>query len=346
MQCKPRQLERWLAPVGQGTADRQAVAADDLRFRVLPRGHAPLNVPHPPHLLFERGLRMVVRRGDQLGSFLQIVVLAELVRDLRHDLLHGEANGGLAVGNDGVDRHGQRLLDLAQQVRQVSFARTIEAARQQHLARQHVAQDPQHVLILVRLQAINGEDHLLVRRQTVFEPRVVGEAQRHQLLVARHEMGDGAFGNCHLPIAQRLMDLRDTAMLGETQGADEGNHVEAELVMGQRPGAFFLGTVGSVVARTLRIVAADHGQREAADVGEGGDGAVVLVHVPQAAPTVGTGAAYGDQVDAAGDRRAFGTAGHGSTPQTKQDSRLKPLFYARRTYFSYVYHYSYPPATA
>jgi 2-polyprenyl-6-methoxyphenol hydroxylase-like FAD-dependent oxidoreductase len=104
MQFKPRQLERLLASVGQGTADRQAVAADDLRFRILARGHAPLNIPHPPDLLFERGLRMVVRRSDQLGGFLQIVELAELVRDLWQDLLPRRANDtfstlGTRIGN-------------------------------------------------------------------------------------------------------------------------------------------------------------------------------------------------------------------------------------------------------
>jgi hypothetical protein len=74
---------------------------------------------------------MPIRRGDRLGSFFEIVELAELVRDIGQDLLYRQADRPLRIRNDRVDRHWKSVLDLAQQVGEVLLARTVEAAGQQ-----------------------------------------------------------------------------------------------------------------------------------------------------------------------------------------------------------------------
>ena len=75
MECEPRQLERRLARVAQGTPHGYTVAPDSAGFRVLPRGDAPLDVPNTPHILLELGLRMVIGFGDRLDGFLEIMVV-------------------------------------------------------------------------------------------------------------------------------------------------------------------------------------------------------------------------------------------------------------------------------
>ena len=151
-------------------------------------------------------------------------------------------------------------------------------------------------------------------REPLLQVRLVGEVQRHQLVVARQQVGDGTRGDGDLLLPQCLVNLGDTAMVAVAQGANAGNDVEAELMMGQGPGAFFLGAIGLMVPATLGIVAADDGQGEAADVVQGGNGALILINHPETAPTARTLAAHRGQVHGAGDRRTFRAAGHTSTP--------------------------------
>ena len=110
MQRKARQLQRRLAVVGQRAAHRQAVAPHRRRHGVGAGGDAALHLTHAAHLALELGLGMVVGRDNRLGGFLEIMKLAQLVGDRRHDLLHGQANRPLGVGQDGQDRHRQRRL--------------------------------------------------------------------------------------------------------------------------------------------------------------------------------------------------------------------------------------------
>jgi hypothetical protein len=89
--------QRWLALVGEGTADRQAVASDRPGFLVLASGYAALNLAHASGIFLELGLGMVVGLDDWFGSFLEIVELAELVRNAWQDLLHRQADRTLGV---------------------------------------------------------------------------------------------------------------------------------------------------------------------------------------------------------------------------------------------------------
>ena len=63
------------------------------------------------------------------------------------------------------------------------------------------------------------------------------------------------------------------------------------------------------------------GQGEATDIVQGGDGALIVVDVPQAAATKGAGAAYGSQRHGARDRWTFGAACHGPTSSGQRTDR-------------------------
>ena len=291
MQHEPRQLERRFAVVGQRTADGKTVAAHHLRRGVLPRRDTALNLPYAPHIFLDLGLRARIGGGDRLRGFLEIVVVTELVRHAREDLLHREADRLLGIRDHSVNRHGQGLLDLAQQVNEIGGAHAVEAARQQHRPREAVAHHPQHILVLVWLQPINGEDDVTLVGEVLLETRMVGQVHGEEFLVASKEIRDGALSNGDPRLAQSLVDLGDRAVVPVAQPPDAGDDVETELVVGQGPRTFLLGAVGLVVAGTLRVGAADDGLREAADGVEGGDGALALVEVPQAAATRGTSGA-------------------------------------------------------
>ena len=97
MEEQSRKQQWWLALVGEGAADCQAVASDRLCFLILARCYTPLNFPNPSRLFLEFGLGVVIGLDDGLSSLLQIMELAELVRDIRQDLLHGQANWPLGI---------------------------------------------------------------------------------------------------------------------------------------------------------------------------------------------------------------------------------------------------------
>jgi hypothetical protein len=79
------------------------------------------------------------------------------------------------------------------------------------------------------------------------------------------------------------MDFGDAAMLAIAQGADQGNHVKAELVMRECPRALLFRTIRALEAGAGWIVTVNHGEGEARDTLEGGDGAASVVGDPQGA---------------------------------------------------------------
>ena len=237
MEQEPGQVERRLGVVGQRRAQGQAVAAHRLGLRVVARRHAALNVPDAPRVLLEIGFGRRISSRDRLRPggthFFKVVELAELVRHSRQDLLDGETDRLLCIRDDGVDRDRESILDLTQQRGEVGGPHAVEAARQQHRARQAVAHDPQHILRFVRLQPVDRQDHVALLREALGELRVVGETQGEEFLVAGEQVGDGALGNGDALVEQGLMDLGNRAMVAEAQAANAGDDVEAELVMGQ-----------------------------------------------------------------------------------------------------------------
>src|SRR5690242_9334824 len=58
------------------------------------------------------------------------------------------------------------------------------------------------------------------------------------------------------------MDLGHTALLAGPQLADERDHVEAELALGQHPGAQLLRHIGAMILRTRPLATGAHMQRQ------------------------------------------------------------------------------------
>ncbi len=105
MHQQSRKQQRWLALVGQGTADRQAVASDRLGFLVLARCYASLNLAHASRIFLELRLGMVVGLDDRFGSLFEIVELAELVRNTWERSGHGIADRLLPIRDHATNWH-------------------------------------------------------------------------------------------------------------------------------------------------------------------------------------------------------------------------------------------------
>jgi hypothetical protein len=172
-----REMERWFALIRQGAPDCQAVASNRGCFLILARHHTPLDLTHASRILFEFGLGMVIGLSDGFGSFFEIVELTQLVRDVGQDLLNCQADRTLGIRHHAVDWHRQGTLDLAQQVGQVVLSSAIEAASKQDLAREGVAQDPQHILGFEWLETVDGEDNVALLLEGVFEPGLISEVE-------------------------------------------------------------------------------------------------------------------------------------------------------------------------
>ena len=126
------------------------------------------------------------------------------------------------------------------------------------------------------------------------QPLAVGRGQGAQFVVAVQEVGDGAQGDGDAAAGQLLVDLGDAAVLGVAEASDQGDDVEAELVVGQGEVGLGLGAVGAVVAGAVGVGTAADAQGEARDGVEGGDGAVVGVGGPEEVTALG--AVSGDGV--------------------------------------------------
>ncbi len=177
MHRQTTKLQGRLALIRERRAYRQTVASDCLGFLLVTRAHVPFNLTHTTGVLLEFGLGMAIGLDDRLGCFFEIVELTQLVRDVRQDLLHGQPDRALRIRHDGEDRHREGILDLAQQRGEIVLSRTVETAGQQHLTRERVAQHPEHVLGLERLEPIDGQDDVALLHEAVLQASLVSEAQ-------------------------------------------------------------------------------------------------------------------------------------------------------------------------
>jgi hypothetical protein len=158
MHQQSTKLQGRLAIVRERRADCQTVASDCLGFLIVACARAPLNLTHATRVLLELGLGVPVGLGDRFGSFLEIMELAQLVRDSRQDLLHRQTDRAVRIRNDGVDRHRQGILHLAQQISEIVLSSALEAAGKQDFAREAIAQHPEHVLCFEGVESINSQD--------------------------------------------------------------------------------------------------------------------------------------------------------------------------------------------
>jgi hypothetical protein len=198
---------------------------------------------------------------DRQGRLAQVVEVAELVRHVGQALLDGAANRVLAVAHDTGDRHADRGRDLAQQPGEVGRDGREQRAGEQDPAGQAVTDDPQDLMTDVGLQAVEREHDPPLDGQGG-APRLVHHC-RDQLVVTVEQVGHRALAHRHAALPQGMMDLRHAAVLAVAECPDQGDHVEAELVLRQRDGAFGFGPVGPVVAGTAGRLATSDLQAQA-----------------------------------------------------------------------------------
>ncbi len=156
---------------------------------------------------------MAIGLGDGRGSFFEIVDLAQLVSNTRQDLLHGQADWTLRIRDDGMDRHRESILDLAQHVSEVLLASAVKTAGEQDFTREGITQDPEHILGFEGLEPINGQDDMPLLREAVPQTGLVRETQGEQFFVALQQIGDGARRDDDVEVLEGLVDFRDRAML-------------------------------------------------------------------------------------------------------------------------------------
>ncbi len=120
-QAQSRRIE-WCQPIiGQGTSDRNRVATDQVGGRIITLLDSSLEWANATHVLLELLLGVPVSFEDRCGSFAQLVELTQLMRDVTKDRGNGLADRLLAVGDDGGNRHLQRVTNLAQQLGQIGL---------------------------------------------------------------------------------------------------------------------------------------------------------------------------------------------------------------------------------
>ena len=124
----------------------------------------------------------------------------------------------------------------------------------------------------VGLQAVDGQDHPAGGRRHPPQPLGVGEREGQQLVVAVQQVGDGAEAERHAAAGQVGVDLGDAAVLGVPQGADQGDDVEAELVLGQGEAALLLGAERDARSGGSGVMAAADLEAEPDGAVQGGDG--------------------------------------------------------------------------
>src|SRR5436309_13956860 len=96
------------------------------------------------------------------------------------------------------------------------------------------------------------------------------------------------------------MGLGDAAVLGVTQGADQGDDIKAYLMLGQGEAALTLRAVRAEMAAATPVMTAADRQVQAQATGQGDEGAVVGVVQPHALAAGGAILPLGRQI--LGDR--------------------------------------------
>src|ERR671926_1383456 len=129
----------------------------------------------------------------------------------------------------------------------------------------------------IRLQPIQGQEHPALASQNGPQPLIVAQRHGQQLLVALQQVGDAALADHHAPLAQGAVDLRHAAVLAMAKRAYERDHVQAELMLGERNGAFLLGPMGAVAIRAGGALATADLEAQPHRPVQGDHGAAVLI---------------------------------------------------------------------
>ena len=118
------------------------------------------------------------------------------------------------------------------------------------------------------------------------QPLAVGGGQGAEFVVAVQEVADRAQGDDDASAHQLLMDLGDAAMLGVAEASDQGQDIEAELVVGQGQEGLGFRAMRAMVARAVGVGTAANAQGKARDGVEGGDRAVFAAGGPKEMTTL------------------------------------------------------------
>jgi site-specific DNA recombinase len=202
------------------------------------------------------------------------VEVTKLVGHAIEGLLDRLTDRVLTVRDHPDDRHSQRALHLAEQLGQIVLSGGQQAPGQQDLAREHIAEDPEHLVADIGLEAVDGQNHLAGRGSDPPEPRGVREREGQQLVVAVQQIADAARADRHAAADQLGVDLRDTAMLGVAEPTNQGDDVEAELVLRQGETPLRLGTEADLVASAVGVATTADLQVQADQPLQGHDGAL------------------------------------------------------------------------
>src|SRR5947209_17717183 len=101
----------------------------------------------------------------------------------------------------------------------------------------------------IRLQAVDGQDHVSLLLEPCLDALLIQDAQGHQFFIALHQMRNFSLRDRQTTGKQALMHLWDTAVLCEPPEANQGNDIQAKFAMGQRPASFLFGMISHVIER-------------------------------------------------------------------------------------------------
>jgi hypothetical protein len=152
---------------------------------------------------------------------------------------NGPADRVLPIADHALDRHPQAG-HLSEQGHEILGGGGQQAARQEHRARQAVAQDPQHLVADIGLKAIQPQEDAALGRKPPAQPLAVGPGGGDELVVAVQKVGHLRQADGQAAGTELGMDLGHRAVVAMTKKAHQRDHVETELVVGQRQRAFGL----------------------------------------------------------------------------------------------------------
>ena len=177
----------------------------------------------------------------------------------------------------------------------------------------------------VGLEAVDGQDHPPGLGRDPPQPLGVRAGQGQQLVVAVQQVADAARADRHAAADQLGVDLRDAAVLGVAEAADQGDDVEAELVLRQGEAALLLGPEADPVARAVGVAAAADLEPQPDEAVQGGDGPPGLVGRPERPAAGGAGPRVGGQFQGPVGLGAGTPSRHGATPRSDAASRSNRL---------------------
>jgi len=266
--------------VGQRATHRQTIPAHHLGLAIGASLHRTLDRAHSPHALLEFLLRVAVRLEERARGLAQVVELAELVRHVGQHGGDRVADGVLPVRDDAGHRHGQRGDGFPEQRRQVVAGPAQQTPRQEDLAREAVAQDPEHFMPDIWLQPIERQDHAPLRPQSLLHAIAVGEMDSEQFFIAVQQVRARALSDPHAAAHQMPVDLRDAAVRRVTQPPDQRDHIEAEGAPRERPPTLLFGAIRPMIQGARRILTAPDRQRQPYHLGERADRTLLVVRHP------------------------------------------------------------------